>query len=127
MSLRGYCRTFSDEIAWRPAIKITRLTTSARTGRRMKRSVKVFTKMESTVGRFRRELRLGREFVVDDDVHAVAQFKDAGAYDLLARFCPVRYGDEIAAGFSGPDKSLAQNQRFLLRFFIRLFFNHENR
>src|SRR5688572_30999996 len=42
MSLRGYCRTLSDDIACKPAMTITKLTTSASTGRRMKRSVKPF-------------------------------------------------------------------------------------
>src|SRR6516225_7157077 len=35
MSLRGYCRTLSERIDCRPAIRITRLTTIARTGRLM--------------------------------------------------------------------------------------------
>ena len=39
MSLRGYCRTLSARIDCRPAIRITRLTTIARTGRLTKRSV----------------------------------------------------------------------------------------
>ena len=38
-SLRGYCRTLRVRIAWRPAMTISRLTTRARTGRRMNRSV----------------------------------------------------------------------------------------
>jgi hypothetical protein len=38
-SLRGYCRMLSERMACRPAIRITRLTTTASTGRRMKRSV----------------------------------------------------------------------------------------
>jgi len=33
MSLRGYCRTLSERIDWSPAIKMTRLTTMASTGR----------------------------------------------------------------------------------------------
>src|SRR5262249_30693582 len=39
ISLRGYWRTESDRIDWMPAIRMTRLTTIARTGRRMKMSV----------------------------------------------------------------------------------------
>src|SRR5262249_6776293 len=39
MSLRGYCRTLRERIDWRPAIRITRFTTIARTGRLTKRSV----------------------------------------------------------------------------------------
>src|SRR5438034_1800505 len=39
LSSFGYWRTFSDRIAWNPAMRITRLTTMARTGRLMKVSV----------------------------------------------------------------------------------------
>src|SRR5436309_12091117 len=39
MSLRGYWRTLSERIACNPAIRITRLTTIARTGRLTNRSV----------------------------------------------------------------------------------------
>src|SRR5215813_5745781 len=39
MSLRGYWRTLRERIDWSPAIRITRLTTIARTGRLTKRSV----------------------------------------------------------------------------------------
>ena len=42
MSLRGYCRTLSVFIACSPAIRMTKLITIARTGRRMKRSVNDF-------------------------------------------------------------------------------------
>src|SRR5712692_2694672 len=38
-SLRGYWRTLSERTACTPAITIRRLTTTARTGRRMNRSV----------------------------------------------------------------------------------------
>src|SRR5579863_8588293 len=39
MSLRGYCRTLSERTAWRPAIKMTRFTTIASTGRLINKSV----------------------------------------------------------------------------------------
>src|SRR5437763_17219450 len=42
MSLRGYWRTLIVRIACKPAMRITKLTTSASTGRLMKRSVKDF-------------------------------------------------------------------------------------
>src|SRR5215212_8669904 len=118
MSLRGYCRTLSEEIACKPAIKMTRLTTSARTGRRMKRSVKVFTGGESTVGRFRRELGFRRELVIDDDVHAVAQLEDPRAHDQLVHFHAVRDCDKVAARFASANKGLAQGQALSLCFFI---------
>jgi len=44
-SLRGYCRTFSERMACKPAIRMMRLTTVASTGRRMKRSVKDFMRV----------------------------------------------------------------------------------
>src|SRR5438477_7827780 len=42
MSLRGYWRTLMVFIACNPAMRITKLTTNASTGRRMKRSVNDF-------------------------------------------------------------------------------------
>src|SRR3974390_1041836 len=39
MSERGYWRTLSERIAWIPAIRMTRFTTTARTGRFTNRSV----------------------------------------------------------------------------------------
>src|SRR5579862_1712296 len=39
MSLRGYCRTLNERIAYNPAIRMTRLTTIASTGRFTNRSV----------------------------------------------------------------------------------------
>src|SRR5881392_2023394 len=42
MSLRGYCRTLMFFIACKPAMRITKLTTNASTGRLMNRSVNDF-------------------------------------------------------------------------------------
>src|ERR1700692_2888112 len=42
MSLRGYCRTLIVFIACNPAMRMTKLTTIASTGRRIKRSVNDF-------------------------------------------------------------------------------------
>src|SRR5205807_1564581 len=98
MSLRGYWRTLRPpspviegkrmgRSAFDPAMRITKLTTSARTGRRMKRSVNDFIDLAipSCVRRFRRFLQLWRELVVDRDRHAVAQFEYAGSDDDLTR------------------------------------------
>src|SRR6266403_3181157 len=84
ISLRGYCRTFRVLMACNPAIRITRLTTRASTGRRIKRSVMFFTAKRSTVGRLGRELGLRRELVIDHDVHSIAQLEDAGAHHLFS-------------------------------------------
>src|SRR5512135_3655491 len=73
LSLRGYCRTTRVRIAWNPAIRITRFTTRASTGRRMNRSVKDFmgATRVSTVGWAGREVVLWRQAVVLDHRHAV--------------------------------------------------------
>src|ERR1039458_6123329 len=85
LSLRGYCRTMRVRIAWTPAIRITRFTTSASTGRRMKRSVKDFMGAPggSTVGRARGHVVLGRQIVVLDDRHAIAELEDARADNTI--------------------------------------------
>src|SRR5437868_15384560 len=65
-SLRGYWRTFSERIACTPAIRIRRLTTSATTGRRMKRSVNFMCGPlgPSLIDGLGRRLELGRELVL---------------------------------------------------------------
>src|SRR2546422_10510509 len=75
-SLRGYWRTLSDRIACTPAMTMSRLTTMASTGRRMKRSVN-FIGARSLVDRFRRQLRAGREIVLHHHGDAVAQLEGA--------------------------------------------------
>src|SRR6516225_5506514 len=49
-SLRGYWRTLTERMAWKPAIRITRFTTIASTGRRMKISVKDFKFAQASGG-----------------------------------------------------------------------------
>src|SRR5689334_7454176 len=77
-SLRGYCRTLRERTACRPAIRITRLTTIARTGLRMKRSVNFMTQPFSVVSRLRIDRGLGSELVVDHERSAVAQLERTG-------------------------------------------------
>src|SRR5262245_46869255 len=72
-SLRGYWRTVSDRIAWRPAIRMIRLTTIATTGRRMKRSVNFI----SGIARVGAHLGVGRQGVVDHHCSAVPQLEGA--------------------------------------------------
>src|SRR5215469_8487328 len=81
ISLRGYCRTVSERIACRPAIRITRLTTIARTGRLTNRSVMRI----SVVLWFWRGFVGGLNLVVDENGHAVPKFEDAGSDDLFIR------------------------------------------
>src|ERR1017187_5989768 len=85
LSLRGYCRTTRVRIAWTPAIRITRFTTSASTGRRMNRSVKDFMGAPGglTVGRTGGQVVLRRQVVVLDHGHAVAELEDARADNVI--------------------------------------------
>src|SRR6266481_9582375 len=87
MSLRGYWRTLIVFIACKPAMRMTKLTTIANTGRLMKRSVKDFMSiLGSRICRRWIHLRFGREVVVDRYRHSVAQFEDARAHDGFIRF-----------------------------------------
>src|SRR6187431_345361 len=71
ISLRGYCRTLSARIDCRPAIRMTRLTTIARTGRRTNRSVNFML----TVLGIRRGVVFGHDLVIDLHRHAVSQLE----------------------------------------------------
>src|SRR5438093_5320526 len=84
-SLRGYWRTLSDRAACRPAMTIRRLTTMARTGRLMKRSV---NRIGLPIGRVRVGLHVGRHVVFNQQIHAVAQFERAARHHRLARHQP---------------------------------------
>src|SRR6266498_3005901 len=86
-------------------MRMMRLTTVARTGRRMKMSVNFMA--GSAVLRLRRELRSDLHIgVVDGDARAVAQLERAGADELLTRLHAVDNGDEVAAGFAELDELL---------------------
>src|SRR3954467_9786819 len=69
LSSFGYCRTLSDRIACNPAMMITRLTTMARTGLRMKVSVNFMA--PSAILRVRGELGRNLDVVVHDHACAV--------------------------------------------------------
>src|SRR6201995_337976 len=93
MSLRGNWRTTSVRIDCRPPIRIKRVTTIARTGRRMKRSVN-FTLAVLRLW-VRAVCRL--DAVVDDDCGTWAELERAGGDDLVARFHAADDRDLIAA------------------------------
>src|SRR5436305_8751482 len=84
MSVRGYCRTVSERMDCRPAIRITRLTTTASTGRRMKRSVNFIALFPLAVLRPRRRAVRGLDLVVDLDGGAVAELEDSRGDHLFA-------------------------------------------
>src|SRR6266850_8212632 len=101
MSLRGYWRTLIVFIACNPAMRMTKLTTIASTGRLMKRSVNDFMSIFSLRIHWRRvHLRLRREFVVDRHRHSVAQFENSRAHDGLVGFQAIDNRHKIAARFA---------------------------
>src|SRR5512141_1360843 len=81
--LTGYWRMLSSSIDRQPISRIKRLTTVARTGRLMKRSVN-FMAAGSVVLRSRGRIAAGRNRVVDRDRGTVAEFELAGGDDLFA-------------------------------------------
>src|SRR6266700_1585319 len=88
ISLRGYCRTLSERIAWKPANRMIRLTTVATTGRRINKSVKfmVWLPMRGLpIGRGRVGFVSRLNTVVNLDGDSTAQFEDPGADHLVAR------------------------------------------
>src|SRR5215813_9819345 len=93
-SLRGYWRTFSERIAWIPAIRIRRLTTSATTGRLMKRSVNFICR--SLVHGLGRDLGGRRQVVPHHHGHPVAKLEGAAAHHRLARVEPGGHGHQVA-------------------------------
>src|SRR5258707_9334110 len=134
MSLRGYCRTFNVFIACNPAMRMTKLTTIASTGRLMKRSVNdVIYKFGIrasdflSIWRFRIQFWFGCKIVVHGHSHSVAQLKESGAHKGLACFQSLRNRDEIATCFTDPRKLLPKHLRFLARLRVLLFLDHKNR
>src|SRR3979411_1257444 len=108
MSLRGYWRTLIVFIACKPAMRMTKLTTIASTGRLMKRSVKdVMPILGSRIHRRRINLRFRRESIVDRYRHSVAQFENSRAYDGFIGFQSIGNRHEIAARFAHSNKLLA--------------------
>src|SRR6266508_190930 len=105
MSLRGYCRTLRERIACNPAIRMTRLTTMARTGRLTKRSVN-FTVDPSVIFRLGGRVVGGLDLVVDADGGAVPELEGAGGHDFLACLDARDHRDLVAAGAAQLDELL---------------------
>src|SRR4029077_6391163 len=85
ISLRGYCRTLSERIDCRPAIRITKLTTIARTGRFMNKSVNFMLCPRLAIRRFRSWIVLRLNLIVDCDGSAIAQLEHARGHHLVPR------------------------------------------
>src|SRR5271157_1690214 len=79
----GNCRTCSLKPAMAPIRRMSRLTTLASTGRRMKRSVKAFMGFSSRPRRFRRAWERGR--FVERDRRIGLELDLAGGHYALAR------------------------------------------
>src|SRR5579872_4867 len=115
MSLRGYCRTLSERMACRPAMRITRLTTIASTGRFTNRSVNFIetsclasSYTETSRSAFcdcqlrlafcgiwiRTILRLNRIIYLDRS--GIAQPENSGADNLIAGVYPGNHSHLIA-------------------------------
>src|SRR3954467_6582833 len=107
-SLRGYWRTFSDLIAWTPAIRIRRLTTSATTGRLMNRSVNFIC--ASAVHGLGRDLGARSQIVPHHHGHPVAQLEGAAAHHVLAGLKPGEHRHQVAAALAEADELLVGDQ-----------------
>src|SRR5277367_4736715 len=79
----GNCRTCSRKPAMPPISRMSRLTTLANTGRRMKRSVKAFMGFPSRPGGLRRGGKRGR--FVERDRRIGLELDLAGGHHALAR------------------------------------------
>src|SRR5688572_32734652 len=90
MSLRGCCRTLSARIDCSPAMRMTRLTTIARTGRLTKRSVnfirsvRLWPDLLLVVFGFRRRVIGWLHFVVHEHRGRVAELEHSGGHNLVA-------------------------------------------
>src|SRR5207248_7093577 len=116
-SLRGYWRTLSDRIACTPAMTMIRLTTSARTGRRMNRSVSF---MEgpfggSLVDWFGGQLGGRREVVPHHHGGSVAELERAARDHRFAGGQPGDHGDQVAAPLSQAHELLPRDERTIVR------------
>src|SRR5215470_13472840 len=125
-SLRGYWRTLSVRIACTPAITMIRLTTIARTGRRMNRSVSF---MEgpfggSLVDRLGGQLGARGQLVVDHHGGSVAELERAARDHRLAGVQTGDHGHQIPAALSQAHELLPRDERALVRSLLLLQGEH---
>src|SRR5215217_4854578 len=97
MSLRGYCRTLSARIDCRPAMRMTRLTTIASTGRLTNRSVNFMTWVRLLIFGFGCGAVRRLDFIVHLDGDPVPQLEHSRGHDFLARVQTRHDRDLIAA------------------------------
>src|SRR5580693_907061 len=128
MSLRGYCRTLSERTACRPAMRMRRFTTIARTGRLTNKSVNFMhaprsssrcaPSVCSTLFRVRFGAIVRFHSVVNLDRRGVTEPEDAGADNFIARIQSGGDRDLIAAAALDLDDLLAHAAIGLARLWI---------
>src|SRR3974390_2921927 len=95
-----------------PSTRITRLTTIARTGRLMKRSVK-FMVGRLLLGRGRRRIVGQLHRIVDDHRRSALLLALPGRYHDVPLANTLQYGDLVAAGLAEHHKALIGDKRVL--------------
>src|SRR5437879_1614374 len=115
-SLRGYWRTLSERIDCTPAMTMRRLTTIARIGRRMNRSVNFIGApfARSLVDRLGGQLGAGGEIVLHHHRAAVAQLEGAAGDDGLVGLQPRHHRHQVSSALAQPDELLVRDQRAVL-------------
>src|SRR5579871_4301436 len=101
----GNWRICSLNAAIEPTSRMSRLTTLASTGRRMKRSVKEFM-LSPLLSSLPRRLGGGRQgrAIVEHDRHVGLQLDLAGRHHFLARLHALGDSDALAANRPEPDE-----------------------
>src|SRR4029450_5385311 len=108
----GNCRTGRLKPEARPISRISRLTTVASTGRRMKMSVNDMGSRLLPGPVFGPRQRLG---VVDADAGARIELDLAGRHHLLAGHQPIDNGNPVLTHLPRPDEAAVSDQRRLSR------------
>src|ERR1700690_540797 len=132
-SLCGHCRTLSERYAWNPDMKITRLTTIARTGRRMKMWVNFPVGVGAQGGRRSgvpgrgSQLRVGSHRIVPDDRAAGPKLEDARPDDGLPLLEPRHHGDKVAPLDAEAHDLLPDDKLFRARGRVGLGLDHVHR
>src|SRR5262249_15438223 len=117
----GYCRIGNSSIDRSPINRISRLTTSASTGRRIKISVK-----DDIVSVERRGAWPGRESLADLDLGAVLNFDLPSGNDPLAWFDPVEDSHLVAPSGTSLDRSADDLENRVSAGVLALFADHIN-
>src|SRR5579862_489033 len=114
LTVRGNCSTGMVQRVRSPNTRMKRLTTVARTGRRIKRSVKPPMNAPSLfVSRMRVGVVRDLDRVIDLQERPVAQLELPGGYYLLPIFDAAQHRDLVAARIAGGNEGLARGSNRL--------------